>query len=171
MDKQTEYLDTSIIIGYLKNKNDERRHSSEIINKLKRKHPNVTVIIPQVVLGEGIIKIIEREEEGELVGDSFHKLEKVIKDLEAETPAPTKESLKIASDILEKNNHLKPTDALIVAQALCDPKSTRLFTTDGDLIGNKEIMEREERMREEEKRRGKLQITGEIRKKRRKKKS
>ncbi len=160
MDKQTEYLDTNIIVGYLKKKNDERVHSNKIINELKRKRPNVTVVIPQVVLGEAITKIIEKEEEGELVEDPLYKLGKIIKDVNAETPSPTPESLQVASRLLKKDTRLKPTDALIVAQALCDRNSTLLVTTDRDLIGNKEITKYEEIMRREEKRRTKLRISG-----------
>lgn len=76
MAKQTNYLDTSIIVGYFKNKNDERNHSNKIINGLKGRHPNVTVVIPQVVLGEAINEIIEREGKKELVDDSLYQLEK-----------------------------------------------------------------------------------------------
>ena len=78
--------------------------------------------------------------------------------------------MKVASCILKKDKRLNPTDALIIAQALCDPNSTRFVSIDTELIGNKEIMEYEKRMREEGKRRRKLQIVSEIRKERRKKK-
>lgn len=43
---------------------------------------------------------------------------------------------------MRADNHMKPTDALIVAQALADPASEWLITTDSKLLDNKIIVDR-----------------------------
>jgi hypothetical protein len=64
--------------------------------------------------------------------------------LQAKTPVPDIKSYKIALELMQDDVQLKPTDALIVAQALADHTSEWLITTDSLLLDNRAIFKKKE---------------------------
>lgn len=70
-----------------------------------------------------------------------------------------KEANEIAIKIAEKDDRISFSDCQIAACALSDSDSVALVTTDKDLIESKVLTEIDKELREEGKRRGKLNIT------------
>ena len=137
--KQSIYFDTNVIIGYFK-KGDERKHSKGVIEKAATmiKNPDIMVKIPLISLGECMNWLFNSNNGG--IVENLQMLIEV--KLNANTPPPDEESYKIAFELMRADNHMKPTDALIVAQALADPASEWLITTDSKLLDNKIIVDR-----------------------------
>jgi len=137
--KQSIYFDTNVIVGYFK-KGDEREHSKDVIEKAATmiKNPDIMVKIPIISLGECMNWLFNSNNGG--IVENLQMLIEV--KLNANTPPPDEESYKIAFELMMADNHMKPTDALIVAQALADRTSEWLITTDSKLLDNKIIVDR-----------------------------
>ena len=105
------------------------------------KNPEITVKVPLISLGECVIRLLYPSSESNLL-DRFQTL--IEQTLQAETPAPDVKSYKIALELMQDDVQLKPTDALIVAQALADHTPEWLITTDALLLDNRAIFKKKE---------------------------
>lgn len=113
-----------------------------------------------VVVGEVVNKILERETDKEKISDKIYGLVKLIKEkMRANIQPASNEALKLACECLELDNHLTPTDSIILAQALSDRNSIQLFTFDAVLTTSLRLQEFEEELRKEGKRLHKLRIS------------
>lgn len=145
---QSFYLDSDIIIAYIRGKTDEVYEiSKELIGRLRgfRKH-KVSIKIPSVVLSEIIHELFfEKNKRLEKEVDKMmHSFLELIDDLEIEYVVPSKEHYELAKKILDKDEFIKPHDALIIAHVLLDKSSKYLFTTDGVLQDSKVIKDLQE---------------------------
>ncbi len=140
--KQSIYFDTSMLIGYFK-KGDEQKHAKDVMQQAVNmiKNPEITVKIPLISLGECVIRLLYPSSELSIL-DSFQTL--IERTLQAKTPVPDIKSYKIALELMQDDVQLKPTDALIVAQALADHTSEWLITTDSLLLDNRAIFKKKE---------------------------
>ena len=140
--KQSIYFDTNIIVGYFK-KGDEQKHAKDVMQQAVNmiKNPEITVKIPLISLGECVIRLLYPSSELSIL-DSFQTL--IERTLQAKTPVPDIKSYKIALELMQDDVQLKPTDALIVAQALADHTSEWLITTDSLLLDNRAIFKKKE---------------------------
>ena len=131
-----------MLIGYFK-KGDEQKHAKKVMQQAVNmiKNPEITVKIPLISLGECVIRLLCPISELNIL-DRFQTL--IEQTLRAETPAPNIKSYKIALELMQDDAQLKPTDALIVAQALADHTSEWLITTDSLLQDNQAIFKKKE---------------------------
>ena len=151
---QTVYLDSCFIIsGYLwggPTKELEELCKNEIHHLIgvRRKHPNILVVIPQIVLGEIMVEMFEKEKLGYI-----EKMGELIRRLKAETPTINEDILRVALKFFErKEERLKPNDILIAAHGLYDKNSVCLLTIDRELIENKTIHQILKELKMEDKR-------------------
>lgn len=130
-DVQSIYLDAVILIGYFE-RSDLGKHSREIISQVRRMagNPEIVIKIPLIVLGEFFMRMLDRDED----------FTKVFYGFRPEFEGPSFESFKLASNLMRQDKYLKPSDALLVAQAIVDETSEWLITTDQDLINNRVIL-------------------------------
>ena len=139
---QTYYFDADIIIAYLDEDDREKNNASKrTIRKVKntiKRNPEIKVKIPSIALAEISTWLMENSRLTKL----SHKLLELIKELNADFPAPKKEHYVEALSLLAKDDYLKPHDSLIIAHALLDYSTSHLFTFDTDLIGNRVIESR-----------------------------
>ncbi len=78
--------------------------------------------------------------------------------LKADIQPPSQQALEIIPECFRVDDRLGPTDAVILAQALCDMNSVYLFTFDGVLTNSLSLLELEKELRSNGKRRRKLRI-------------
>lgn len=144
--KQCVYIDTFFIQAFLWGKNDQKQHATRVIKKIKStisKNPMVCLKIPMVVIGELINNLNKNFGIKEIFqNDVPRELCKLLDNLKADLVPPRKETFYIAYRLLNDiDDRLKPTDALILSQAICDPDSIYLLTTDQTMLVSKTIEE------------------------------
>jgi hypothetical protein len=108
-------------------------------------------------VGEIVNTMVQKEKE-----DKIRDLLYLINDIRADTPPPNKIVIELSSRILNADDLFDTTDAIIAAHAISDELSTRLLTTDTNMQNSRVLIELEEELRNEEKRRYKLRITDEF---------
>lgn len=128
-----------------------------------RRH-NYLVIVSQIILGEIVAVILRKYGSYGEHEAALGRLLKVIYDSGAEIGRSfaTFDPWKLRGmvrDLSELDSRLKRTDLIVLALALADPNSVRLFTRDNVLLENTRIMEYEARLRGEGKRNVRLLIT------------
>jgi predicted nucleic acid-binding protein len=137
---QSYYIDTDILIYYFgeHDRKDKRTIARKLIKQIINNINNteITVKIPQVVLGELMLSFYERK--CELV----QMIDLLREDLRVDIPNASFEVLECAQELRRRDAYITPNDALIVSQALLDNSTTWLFTTDQELIGNMAINEK-----------------------------
>lgn len=162
LDYQHVYLDTDHIQGYLWGKPDEQEIAREIFRKLEGslENPLIKVKIPFPVVGELINNLIwDNPDDKDYILSEFLELRK---NLSADLAPPPEQAYSIAMELHRKDYYVRGTDALIVSQALSDPYSSHLLTTDGDLLRSRAIKDIEKDMRRRGKRKRQLKITAEF---------
>ncbi len=151
------HLDTSVLRGYVSDKNGERSEAQRQISRLTNR--SYETVISQIVLGEALATII-RDYKGDptaaytKIKCLYEKLMDMCRDLDHDIPP-------ITMKILEEANRLTDidgTDKIIAAHALLDPDSQRLVSYDRRMIDSKEFRKEEERLREAGKRKYRLEI-------------
>ncbi|MEA1994024.1 MAG: hypothetical protein U9N35_06505 [Euryarchaeota archaeon] len=161
---QNIYIDTFYIEAYLiGNKigqSDTQKEAKDLFQKISKTitNPNIKVVIPFIVLGE-LINNINREISGDVNKNKiFFKFWKLINRLiKADFSPPRGNFIPIAKRVMEKDDKIEPADLHIVAQALEDPNSSFLLTTDSKIIESYGIKSLEKEMRDSNERKQKLQ--------------
>jgi len=108
-----------------------RDQLNEAIYRRDRKGEVIRVSI--VALGECLMRCLENPRYR--IENIFGWLDR----LRVDTPAPDREVMRIANELMDLDYEMKPCDALIVAIALHDQSSYILLTTNPPLIGNRAI--------------------------------
>lgn len=153
---QTIYVDSCFVDAYLWGDRDMKQHTNRVFYRIKNSSP-AKVIIPFVIVGEIVNTMVQKEKE-----DKIRDLLYLINDIRADTPPPNKIVIELSSHILNADDLFDTTDAIIAAHAISDELSTRLLTTDTNMQNSRVLIELEEELRNEEKRRYKLRITEEF---------
>jgi predicted nucleic acid-binding protein len=155
---KTVYLDTLHIIDIIIiGKKDEKKQSKRLFKKLDK--GGFEIVLSQIVLGESIAKLLQyKDKEPNISLDNIHS--NIIKKYNIVAkkcfpPLNTKVD-NIAQELLNHDNELHVTDAVIVAFALADPNAKFFFTRDGKLLNNKIIMKYEKELREKKKEKCKI---------------
>ena len=144
---QRVYLDTSCLFSI---DGDVEQTVQKLLYRLERS--NIDIIIPQTVLGE-IMAVTLRDTQHMQRDQKIQKIvEILIKTLDKYNidakhclPPPqertdkNRSAIDIAFNLMKNDEYLDPTDTLILAQALADPESTHLYTTDSVLIESTEV--------------------------------
>jgi len=134
MTRQSIHYDACMILGKLRSNNDhdERTICNDAIRKgeKRKKEHDFELKISLVAIGEVLIKC--NKDDLYEVYDEISKMD---------TPVPDVEVMKTAIELKQKDPILKPADALIVAQAICDDSATWLMTIDKHILFNNAIDE------------------------------
>ncbi|GEM_PF-2034317 len=160
------YIDTCYFHAYLWGKHEEKTFSKKIMKKIEnsiKKNSNIKVIIPFTIVGELLNNMYQDSFDTKKIEDYFYKFLNLIEKLRADLrPSKSNEFFNIATKIREKDNRIGNTDILILSHALCDPNSKYALFIDQDVLHSTVIRDMEEKMRQEGKRRQKLEITSEF---------
>lgn len=161
---QNIYIDTfyieAYVIGDKIGQRDTQKEATDLFQKISKTitNPNIKVVIPFIVLGE-LINNINRE-----ISDDMNKTqvffkfwELINKLIKADFSPPRCNCIPIAKRVMVKDDQIEPTDLHIVAQALEDPYSSFLLTTDSKIIESYGIKNLEKEMRDNNERKQKLQ--------------
>lgn len=159
---QHVYLDTDHIQGYLWGKPDEQEIAKEIFRKLEGslKNPLIEVKIPFLVAGELINNLhrADKKDKDYILAE----LPDLLEMLNADLVPPPDEAYNKAIELRSRDYRVERVDALIVSQALCDPYSSHLLTTDRILLHSRVIKNIEIDMRKHGERKRPLKITAEF---------
>lgn len=145
------YLDSYYLVELVK----EGGEASDVRSLLYRlANSNAfKVFVSQVALGE-VFTVICRdcETSGSCPRDMAAKLADVMERnrIGWECAVPVEgDAFGIMRDLREADEMLDPTDTMIVSHALADRHSKFFFTNDGSLLGNREIIKLEKRLRDD----------------------
>ena len=152
------YIDTHYFLSMVYDEDDvlvARRLFSQLDNNTYR------VIVPQIILGEIVAKILDKSGADSLrndlgtLGEIFFKhkisVEKCI-------PGASMDAPHIMLDIQGLDDRLTPNDAMILSEVLADPDSKFFFTGDSDILANLKIKEYESDLFESGSRNTRLKI-------------
>ena len=141
------YLDTSVLRNVVSRKHKERNDSKRLFASLKSAVCEVKV--PQTAVGEAVTTVMrdfETSEWEQLVGRIMRELGNVADPATCFPPLDPTVAAK-ASEAMREVGNLTKTDALIVAQAMLDPDSQELITTDKLILKARWFAKEEKRMR------------------------
>ena len=141
------YLDTSVLRDVVSRKHKARKNSKRLFARLKS--PVYEVKVPQAAVGEAVTTVMrdfETSEWEQLVGRIMRELGNVA-DPATCFPPPDPTVAAKASEAMREVGNLTKTDALIVAQAMLDPDSQKLITTDKLILKARWFAKEEKRMR------------------------
>ncbi len=168
------YIDTHLLINLVEDKAQERTISRNILNSIKSSQKRI--LIPQIVIGETISILFKKNQYD--YNQIRIKTQKTIGNMYNTTnmsnyaPALKFDTCEHVSEIrryIDENDNGKPrnlleyhTDMFIVAQAISDPDSEFLITSDRNLLLCKGIPIYVEKLFNEGKRNESFSITEEI---------
>ena len=141
------YLDTSVLRDIVSREREDRNNSKRLFASLKS--PVYEVKVPQAAVGEAVTTVMrdfETSEWEQLVGRIMREVGKVA-DPATCFPPPDPAVAAKAQEAMREVKGMTKTDALIVAQALMDPESQKLVTTDKRIQGSYWLVDEEARMR------------------------
>jgi predicted nucleic acid-binding protein len=150
MPNNNTYLDSSILVGAIIDKEEAR---SEAIHALKRiANSGQTIIIPQLVIGETFFQIYDNSDPKQLEFN-IHKftewLQCLIPYTKGHVPAFDDKILNSALEIRDNDSNLDYYDCIIVSHALLDKESLYLYTTDKGIHNSKIIAKKIKECKEE----------------------
>lgn len=156
----TVHIDASIIVAYLNfEERDQYAHGHRVVSRLSKevKRGSVEVVVSSTALAEVLLWVAENPG----IRGTTSRLSELFGMLSPRVVWPSEEVCELAAEIRERDYRIGPADSIITAQALLDPDSTRLLTTDREVIESKAIDEINERLTNEGERRRKLKISEE----------
>ena len=142
------YLDTSVLRDIVSRDRSTRIKSKRLFEKIK-KPGAYEVKVPQTVMGEAVTTVMRDYEPDDweaLVGRIMREVNKVA-DPATCFPPPDPAVAAKAQEAIRKVKGMTKTDALIAAQALMDPESQKLATTDKQLQSAEWLVKEEINMR------------------------
>ena len=128
------YFDTSVLRDIVSRDRSTRIKSKRLFEKIK-KPGAYEVKVPQTVMGEAVTTVMRDYEPADweaLVGRIMDEVAKVA-DPATCFPPPDPAVAAKAQEAMKEVKGMTKTDALIAAQALMDPESQKLATTDRQL--------------------------------------
>jgi predicted nucleic acid-binding protein len=126
------YLDSTILINAIIGKQGEKTFFQKTLNNLIRL--NHEIYIPQIVLGESFVKIVEKSENSEKkrinVNCLLEWIQKLNSDILYGIPSIRENIIETALKIKKGDNRIDYNDAVIVSHAILDKEARYLVTTD-----------------------------------------
>ena len=134
-DIQHIYLDSCVIIGYIKESDEMHRVSNRIVHRINNmlKNRTITVHLSSLALSE-VYKEITDE-------DMFYRFCDFVKMVPYNYEGIDFDTMRTALEIEEIDKHIEPQDALITASAINDPYSTRFITYDSNILYSEKLRE------------------------------
>lgn len=138
------FIDTSFILDLVFENKKDRSYNNDIKHKIKS---NYEVKIPQIVIGEIIVQIIEKtrseiERNNKLA--EFYKIIQYLTDLNNNSPPINGNVLKMAVELTrnEDSRNMDYHDAIITSFALTSECSCKLLTLDKDIMESEIVYEK-----------------------------
>ena len=153
------YLDTNVLRNILSRLYKTRNASRRLFARLES--DDYEVKVPQTVMGEAVTTVMRDYEPADweaLVGRIMGEVAKVA-DPATCFPPPDPTVAAKAQEVMREIKGMTKTDAFIVAQALLDPESQRLVTTDRLILKARWLVKEEARMRRSGERSRRLMFT------------
>jgi len=138
------YVDTFYLQSYLLAKTDEEIYAKEQFNSAWSKairHDEIFLVIPFIVIGEAINNLKRRNLYSRDEVNINHSFANIMTNKHIDLKPAEFEVVDLVKRIRDNDDRLDSTDLMIVAQALCDPKSFLLLTNDPKLIDSSGINE------------------------------
>ena len=152
------YVDTWGLREIMAKKPADRKKAARIFARLASGDYDVKV--PQIVIGEAVTTAMRDYGPGEWE-DPVRKMLRVaegVADPGTCFPPPDPETAELAGQIMTNVKGMTNTDAFVAAQALLDPMSQKLITSDAVLQDAAWLIDRERQMRRDGRRIKKLKI-------------
>jgi len=153
-------VDSNVIIAYLNfEERDQYAHGHRVVSRLSGEveRGSVEVVVSSTALAEVLLWVAENPG----IQGTASRLSELFGMLSPRVVWPSEEVCGLAAEIRERDYRIGLADSIITAQALLDPCSVRLLTTDGDIIRSRAVDEINERLTSEGERRRKLKISEE----------
>lgn len=156
------YVDAHYFLSLIYDE-DDAQDARRLFSRLN--HSIYRVLLPQIMLGEIVAKILDKSDKGSLM-DDFGRLctiffkygisvEKCLPGIGANVP-------RIMLDIQRLDERLMPNDAMILSEVLADPDSKFFFTNDRDILMSLKIKQYERDLFESGSRNTRLKIRGSL---------
>lgn len=133
--EQHIYIDSVILYGYLDKEDEIHTECTSILHKIKnsmRHNSQIRLYVPLLVLAEVISRAIE--EEPAKRRQLLEKLANFHEEFKIEKIWIDRNCIKLTNNILNIDNRIEPSDALILGIALNDPHATKLITFDTKML-------------------------------------
>ena len=137
------YVDTHYFLSIVYDEDDApdaRLLLSQLDNNAYR------VLVPQIILGESVAKILAKSDADSLRNDLGKLCEIFFKhniSVEECLPGASRDAPRIMLDLQGTDERLTPNDAMILSEVLADPDSKFFFTSDSDIMVSLKIKEYE----------------------------
>ena len=139
-----------------------KKHDAEKI-LYKASKGSFEIVVPQIVLGETVSKILKRGQDARRLMDRLvDTIEKYEIDAGACLVPVSKSAFEIMEEVRRRDQYLDGTDIAILAHALADPDANVFLTIDKDMADNPAIGKYERKLRSEGRRNVKLKVTDRI---------
>ncbi len=154
------YLDTYYLLEIVL-KGHKKHDAEKILYKASK--GSFEIVVPQIVLGEAVSKILKRGRDARPLMDRLvGTIEKYGIDVDRCLVPVAKSAFEIMEEVRGRDQRLDGTDIAILAHALADPDAKVFLTIDCDMTDNPAIGEYERKLRSEGRRNVKLNITDRI---------
>ncbi len=156
------YIDTHYFLSIVYDEGDSqdaRLLLSQLDNNAYR------VLVPQIILGEIVAKILKKSDANSLrndlgkLGEIFFKYKISVYEC---LPGTSKNTPRIMLDMQNLDERLTPNDTIILSEVLADPDSKFFFTRDSNILENLKIKNYERSMFESGSRNTHLKIRGSL---------
>lgn len=159
--KPRVYIDAaSLMIPALKTR--KLSEFERLLSKIKNR--NMVPVIPQISIGECVIKMLNIVERRDRLTSFMDLFEKFIEFVEskAELQPLSYRHIEYVKDIAEVDNRIKGNDLFILAQALADTRSRYFITSDTAILYSDGVRRYIDRLMKEGKRELRLKIVNQL---------
>ena len=154
------HLDTYYLLEIVF-KGDKKQDAEKILYKASK--GSFEIVVPQIVLGEAVSKILKRGKDARRLMDRLiDTIEKYEINVGACLVPVSKNAFGIMEEVRRRDQRLDGTDIAILAHALADPDAKFFLTIDVDMIDNLAIDGYETELRNDGRRNVKLNVTDRI---------
>lgn len=156
------YIDTHYFLSIIYDEGDSQ-DARLLLSQLD--NSSYCVLVPQIILGEIVAKILDKSDADNLrndlgkLGEIFFKHKISVEEC---IPGASRDTPRIMLDIQGLDDRLTPNDAMILSEVLADPDSKFFFTRDSDILENLKIKNCESSMFESGSRNTRLKIQGSL---------
>ena len=154
------HLDTYYLLEIVL-KGDKKQDAEKILYKASK--GSFEIVVPQIVLGEAVSKILKRGKDARRLMDRLvDTIEKYEIDAGACLVPVSKSAFGIMEELRRRDQRLDGTDIAILAHALADPDAKVFLTIDTNMTANPAIDGYEVELRNDGRRNIELDITDRI---------